>query len=266
MPERLCAQDLSVRRGTHFFLKNINITLHSGELCVLLGPNGSGKSTLLQALAGLLPVQGTLSAGGIPLRSLSPSARVRWVAYLPQAGGTPPHYRADAYVALGAYPHLGPFAMPDRATRTRAHRLVAQVLGEQTAGRCADCLSGGELRLLMLCRTQMTGASVLLCDEPTAGLDFCNRYRVYDRLQALTEEGAAVLCAEHDPTLAAAYATRIFLLGPDRALRCVERSAFSEELPSAIGALYGMRLDAVQAGRHFFFYPGGEERNSSPMD
>ncbi len=154
---------------------------------VLLGLSGEGKTTLLQALAGLLPAEGT------PFGGLPPQRRP--IGYLPQGFGLFPHLRAWQNVA---YP------LPrGRDRRARALSLLARFGIAALAERRPDALSGGQQQRVALARALARSPELLLLDEPTSALDAATRDAVLGELAGdLRRLGVPSLAVTHDPHVA----------------------------------------------------------------
>jgi iron complex transport system ATP-binding protein len=202
-------------------LDGVSLTLRPGETVALCGPNGAGKSTLIAALAGdLAPDTGAVLIGGEPVRALGAKALARRRAVLEQAPEIAAPFAVAELVALGA--EVAPRRVADIGP------LVAQAMAEagvaHLAGRPADRLSGGERARAHLARALAQvaagrlsgGGDALLLDEPTASLDLAHQIAVMRGARRAAAEGAAVLAALHDLTLAAAFADRVALLAEGR--------------------------------------------------
>ncbi|MFQ5563536.1 MAG: ABC transporter ATP-binding protein [Parvularculaceae bacterium] len=193
-------------------LSEICFAAAGGEFIGLVGPNGAGKSTLLRAAAGLAPLAvGARFLGGAPHDDLSPVARARRLAYLPQARPIYWALPAGEIVALGrfAYGGFGRLSAEDNAAVARA---LKEAGAEAFRDRAAVSLSGGELARVHLARALAAEAPLLLADEPIAALDPAHQLSVMQVLKSRAQNGAAVIAALHDLTLAARYCTRIILL------------------------------------------------------
>jgi iron complex transport system ATP-binding protein len=199
----------------------VDLALEAGELLVVLGPNGSGKSTLLRLLAGLLrPDAGAALVGGEPAAGLSPRARARRLAVVPQALAALPDLPVEAFVLAGRYAHMGRWrgaSVQDRAAVREA--LVAADVDDLAARPLAD-LSGGQRQRVLVARALAQAASCLLVDEPTAALDLHHQLHVFGLLARLAQAGRAVLVVTHDVNLASQHAARVALLHAGR-LRAV---------------------------------------------
>lgn len=203
------ARDLAVGHGHHPVVEHIDIDLAAGDLLVLIGTNGSGKSTLLKTLAGLLhPLHGELSVLGA-----RPGTKPNEVAYLPQhpiSTHTLP-LRVQDVVAMGRYAGLGlvrPMRGNDRAAvRTAMTRTGA----DSVATAPIRDLSGGQQQRAHLAQVMAREATVLLLDEPTAGLDINGRRLVAEIIAEERAKGRTVVLATHELS-DAENATSVMLL------------------------------------------------------
>jgi ABC-type Mn2+/Zn2+ transport system ATPase subunit len=203
------SHDLAVGHGHRPVVEHINLDLAPGDLLVLIGTNGSGKSTLLKTLAGLLaPMHGELTVLGA-----KPGSQPNDVAYLPQhplSTHTLP-LRVQDVVAMGRYAGLGlirPMRNIDReAVRTAMARTGADAVAKETIRD----LSGGQQQRSHLAQVIAREATVLLLDEPTAGLDVNGRRRVAEIIAEERAKGCTVVLATHELSDADA-ATSVMLL------------------------------------------------------
>lgn len=221
-------------------LHGVSLVVGPGENVILLGPNGGGKTTLLRCAAGTLrPHAGCARLGGEPVERLSPRARARRVAVLPQQPARPEGLSVRELVLLGRFPWLawsGIYGREDHAAAERA--LVAADAG-CLAHRRVETLSGGEWRRALLARAlaQMDGVEtpLFLLDELTASLDPARAEEVFCLLGERRREGAALLQAAHDCNLAARHATRLVGFKAGRILfDGPVRAVFTEENLSAL--------------------------------
>lgn len=183
-------------------LRDVSLTLRPGEFTGLIGPNGAGKTTLLRAALGLLPATGESS-----LALLSPAARARQAAFLPQAREIAWDITVETLVALGRTPHRpGP---EDRAATARA---IAEMRLADLAQRRATNLSGGEQARALIARALAQETPFLLADEPIAGLDPAAQISTMELFARLAGEGRGIVAALHDLSLAARHCTRLIVL------------------------------------------------------
>lgn len=172
--------------------------LDERQLTVISGHSGSGKSTLLTMLAGILtPTAGHVRVEGTDLYSLRDEERSRLrnarIGLVPQ-GNT----------ALRALSVLDNVLLPsilyatDEAPAGRARELLDAVGLTDLADAKPTELSGGELRRMAIARALLMEPSIVLADEPTAGLDSANATAVLTLLRDAANAGAAVLVVSHE--------------------------------------------------------------------
>jgi ABC-type cobalamin/Fe3+-siderophores transport system ATPase subunit len=213
------ARDLVVERGRSTVLQGASLCLHEGEALALVGPNAAGKSTLLRTMAGLLKAKaGVVSLRGKPFEAWKRDAWARAVALVAaEEDGAPTLAVADR-VALGRYPHRGPF----RPLTARDHEAVDHALAragiEHLARRPLGTLSAGERQLAALARGLAQEPEVLLLDEPASHLDIGHQLRLFAVLDEVRRRGVAVLAVVHDLQRAGAWAERMALLAEGRVI------------------------------------------------
>jgi putative ABC transport system ATP-binding protein len=195
-------------------LDGVDVRIAAAERIGLSGRSGSGKTTLLQVLGGLLlPSDGEVLLGGVPLSSLDATARgrarARSVAYVFQGANLLPTFTAFENVSFAE--HVTGVGDGDSA---------AELLGLVGLTRKLDALpaelSGGEAQRVAIARALAQQPNLLLCDEPTGQLDSDTGSRVLDLIDALHARlGFALVIATHDPAVAA-RAERIVTLEDGR--------------------------------------------------
>jgi len=203
----LTIDQLRVVYGSHSALDDVSLQVRPGEILGILGPNGAGKSTLLRAITGKLrPTSGQIFIAG---KALSPGK-----AYQHSIGFTPQF--------LGLYRHLTGrenlefFACCAGVSRQQVRARVSQALEEieltDKAHVRVDQLSGGMQRRLHLAATLVSHPSLLVLDEPTAGVDLGVRMSIHDLIRRRAEQGTAVVVVTHELDEAEALSHRVALL------------------------------------------------------
>jgi iron complex transport system ATP-binding protein len=245
--------DLWVRFGPVAAVRGLSLRVEAGEWTALIGPNGAGKTSALRALAGLVSYEGAVTVGGEDARALGRRALARLVAFVPQKPETPPELTVSEYVLLGRTPHISYFGGEGRRDRDAAARALRRLDLEDFAQRPLGSLSGGELQRTVLARALAQEAPVLLLDEPTTSLDLGRQQLVLELVDALREDGLAVLTTLHDLTLAGQYADRLLLL--DRG-EVVADGAAAEVLSAPnVAAHYGARVRVLEQDGSVFVVP-----------
>jgi iron complex transport system ATP-binding protein len=213
----LQAFGLSVRRAGREVLSAIDLRLDAGEALALVGPNAAGKSTLVRALAGLLPpAGGRVLLRGRPLRDWPRDALARSVALVASEEEGPDSLSVADRVALGRYPHRGPFRAFTAEDQAAVARALARAGIAGLAGRPLGRLSAGERQLAALARGLAQEPQVLLLDEPGAHLDIGHLLRFFQVLDEARASGVAVIAVIHDLQRAASWAGRMVLIAQGR--------------------------------------------------
>ena len=196
-------------------LEEINLTLASGELLVVLGPSGCGKTTLLNLIAGFVPYQrGTIQLEGKKVEG--PGAE-RGVVF--QNEGLLPWRNVQENVAFGLQ-----LAGVNREQRLETARQMLKKVGlEGAEKRFIWQLSGGQRQRVGIARALAANPQLLLLDEPFGALDAFTREQMQTLLLRLWQEtGKQVLLITHDIEEAGFMATELVLLSPGPG-RVVER-------------------------------------------
>ena len=207
------AEDISVKLGETQALDSVSFQAEPGEIVGLIGPNGAGKSTLLRVLAGLTrPDQGSVKLGDTQLQRMKAAERARRIAYMPQHDANHA-FTALETVLMGRYPHLGRFELEGRRDRKMALTAMERTDTVRFENRQLDRLSGGERQRVVLARSLVQKASVILLDEPSSSLDLRYRLSIMETLkQEIELRQVAVVVALHDVFLAGRYCDRLALM------------------------------------------------------
>ena len=219
----LVASNLQFARGGQRILRDLSLSVPSGELVAVSGPNGAGKSTLMQMLSGAsVPDSGMISLDGLPLKRWSRRAVARRRAVLPQASTLGFPFRVLDVVLLGRSPHRGRTGREEDLLVAEAAMRETAIL--QLADRIYTTLSGGERQRVQLARVlaqiwptrkpaeEGQEGRYLLLDEPTNNLDLAHQHAILEIARRMAGHGIGVLAILHDLNLAARYADRIAVL------------------------------------------------------
>jgi ABC-type cobalamin/Fe3+-siderophores transport system ATPase subunit len=216
-PALLEAREAVVSRGAREVLHGVSLALRAGQAVALVGPNAAGKSTLVRTLAGLQsPDRGDVLLEGRPLASCGREAVARAVALVAPDEDRPPALTVRQRVALGRYPHRGPFRPLTPQDEAAVDRALEQTGIGALAHRRLGTLSAGERQLAALARGLAQEPRVLLLDEPGAHLDIGHVLALFRVLDGVRACGVAVLAVVHDLPRAAAWAPRMALLAAGR--------------------------------------------------
>jgi iron complex transport system ATP-binding protein len=202
-------------------LRELDLTIGSGEVVALIGPNGSGKTTLLRALGRLLrPRTGVVLLDGRPLAEWPTRALARDLALLPQGPTLTNDLSVEELVWMGRSPHQGLLGLPSAADREAVAWAMRETGVKDLAARAVSSLSGGERQRAWLAMALAQQPRVLLLDEPTTFLDMAHQLEVLDLVHYLNRaHGLTVVLVLHDLNQAARYADRVVVLR-DGAVYC----------------------------------------------
>jgi putative ABC transport system ATP-binding protein len=194
-------------------LSGITLTIRDGEMVAVMGPSGSGKSTLLNLMGGLdVPTSGSVFVAGKDLAKESEKNRSLFrrstVSYVFQAYHLMPTLTASRNVALPL--HLA--GMSRRDAEDKAAAAIRAVGLAERAGHLPDELSGGERQRVAIARALVTGAPLLLADEPTGNLDSARGKEILALLASIhRERNVTLVMVTHDPDAASICERRIEL-------------------------------------------------------
>jgi branched-chain amino acid transport system ATP-binding protein len=193
-------------------LKGVNLTLQQGELVGIIGPNGAGTSTLVKAIFGLLQVRsGSVSFRGDDITGLPTHDLVsRGMGYVPQRANVFPSLSVEDNLRMGLY--LNMTAWPERFEAiTTMFPLIKQRRHQK-----AKFLSGGERQMVAFGRALMTEPSVLLLDEPSAGLSPIIQDQVFGKIREIATSGVSVVLVEQNARHCLGIADRGYVLDQGR--------------------------------------------------
>ena len=193
-------------------IEDVSLEIQRGKMTALLGPNGAGKSTLLQLLLGTLaPTRGDVYFDDRHVAEWTRRELALAIGVVPQ-GETEPLFTVREIVAMGRYPHIGPWQRERADDVAAIERAMARCSVTDIADRWLATLSGGERQRVRLARAIAQEPAALVLDEPTSSLDIRHEMTTFAILRALRDEGATIVVATHNLNLAARYADELVLL------------------------------------------------------
>ena len=210
----LSCSDLSFSYNKKPLLENISLEFKAGQFVGLIGANGAGKSTLLQLFLGLIKQQsGSISLNGSDIHSQKRRDIAKQLAFVPQSIELPYAFSAQALVAMGRNPYLGPFELETEKDKQLIREAMLKTDIGHLKDRLVSTLSGGEKQRVIIARALAQQAATILLDEPIASLDICHQIETLQLIQSLTQAGKLAITALHDLNLAARYCDRLILIG-----------------------------------------------------
>lgn len=225
MTNALVVEHLRVRFGTLEVLKDLSFSVEKGTCLAIIGPNGAGKTVLFQSLIGSIPSEGT----------------IRWdrdtrIGYVPQKLDLErdiPITGLDFMRARASLSHTGGAAI--------GHILELVGISEETSKVPIGALSGGQFQRLLIAFALLGDPSVLMLDEPTAGVDEPGQKQLNELVRHLQlERGLTILFISHELSIVYQYAANVLCLGRSRACFGPPREILT---PDLLREIYGAPVD-----------------------
>ena len=212
----LVASGLVKSYGDRTVVNGMNVCCRCGEIVGLLGPNGAGKTTTFYMIVGLVkPNEGRVSFRGHDLTRLPVFMRARkGLGYLAQ--------EASIFRKLSVWNNvmaiLETLKMPRRQRKARCEELLATFDLMKVAKQPAYTLSGGERRKLEIARALVRKPSILMLDEPFAGVDPLSVNEIQDIVRRLASQGLGIIITDHNVRETLSVVDRAYLVYNGRLL------------------------------------------------
>ena len=202
-------------------IKEIEITLHKGEILSLIGPNGAGKSTVLKSIAGQLKLlDGTVYLGEENLSAMKVSDLAKKMSVLFTEKIRAELKTCRDVVATGRYPYTGWFGVLSKEDEQIVDEVMELIHITELSGQDFDRISDGQKQRVMLARAICQEPEILILDEPTSYLDIKYKLEFLSILQEMrVKKGLTVIMSLHELELAKIVSDRIICLKDEYVLR-----------------------------------------------
>lgn len=210
--ERISVRNLCVDYHGVVAVHDASLHLNAGTICALVGMNGAGKSTLFKALMGFVrPSAGTIRIDG---QSLRQARRSRAVAYVPQTESVDWNFPVNVYevVMMGRYGAMNILRIPRPADREAVQEALERVELWPLRHRQIGALSGGQRKRAFVARALAQGASVMLLDEPFAGVDIRTEKLMIELFQQFRRDGRTLMISTHDLSHVTTFCDQVVLI------------------------------------------------------
>ena len=194
----ILVEGVTVHYGEVLALDSASLNLGHARICGLVGMNGSGKSTLFKVIMGMIkPDAGRVLVNGAPP---SKARREGVIGYVPQSEDVDWQFPLSVkdVVMMGRYGHQGFTRRPSKADRAAVDEALERVELSEFAGRQIGQLSGGQKKRAFVARGIAQGATMMLLDEPFAGVDKRSEATITRLLRELAADGCTILISTHD--------------------------------------------------------------------
>jgi branched-chain amino acid transport system ATP-binding protein len=189
-------------------LNGCSLTANQGELIGIIGPNGAGKSTLLKAIFGQVNVRsGSISLNGEDITGLKANKLVeKGVAFVPQTNNVFPSLTIEENLEMGVFQNPKDFK--------ERYEFVVSLFPDldKRKAQKAGGLSGGERQMVAMGRALMVDPSVLLLDEPSAGLSPVRQDEAFLRVREVNQAGVTVIMVEQNARRCLQICDRAYVL------------------------------------------------------
>lgn len=232
--------DLSAGYGGPPVLSGLSLTIDQGELVCAVGPSGAGKSTLLRLLIGRARrYGGDVSVFDVPVRQGAPAQRIGFVPQMEASGDLNFPLSVEHAVLLGLAAGSRPVPWFSRDEKRRARQMLDRLGIGDLHRRALFELSGGQYQRMLLARALVSGAELLLLDEPTSGVDLRTRREILELLAELNADGLTVLLTTHDLNWVAAHLPRVLCLNKTLVADGSPTKVFTSEI---LESTYGAKM------------------------
>jgi branched-chain amino acid transport system ATP-binding protein len=225
-------------------LNGCSVVAYPGEMIGIIGPNGAGKSTLLKAMFGLVQVHsGSVTLHGDEITNLKANKLVEMgVGFVPQTNNVFPTLSIEENLRMGLFTR--PRKLNERLTATWDLFPVLHDRRNQRAG----ALSGGERQSLAMARALMMEPSVLLLDEPSAGLSPVRQDETFLRTRLINQTGVCVVMVEQNARRCLQICDRGYVLDQGRDAYTGTGKELAKD-PKVIELYLGTLAEDVEADR-----------------
>ncbi|MGA7931960.1 MAG: metal ABC transporter ATP-binding protein [Kovacikia sp.] len=193
-------------------LHSASLQLKAGTICGLVGMNGAGKSTLFKAMMGFVkPSSGRVLIHGLPIRRVQKS---NLVAYVPQSEEVDWNFPVNVHdvVMMGRYGYMNLLRIPRSSDKRAVRESLERVEMWEMADRQIGELSGGQKKRTFFARALAQQGTVLLLDEPFAGVDIKTEKMMIDLLMELRQAGHTILISTHDLASITTFCDQVVLI------------------------------------------------------
>ena len=204
----LSIENLSGGYGEADILHGISLEIDAGEIVVVIGPNGAGKSTAMKAVFGLLRLSGgSVHLAGEEITNMDPAEVVnKGVCYVPQTNNVFPTLTVHENLEMGAYIRKDDF----RPRLAEIYEMFPPLAEKKR--QAAGELSGGQRQMVAMGKALMLEPTLLMLDEPTAGLSPIYRNEIFQIVRQINDSGVPILMVEQNAKQSLAVASRGYVL------------------------------------------------------
>ena len=202
------ANNLSGGYGEVKVIENCNFNVNRGEIVSILGPNGAGKSSAMKAMLGMLKLEsGTVVSGEMDISNLNTQDRIKLgISFVPQVNNIFTELTVNENLEMGAFTSSDD--IKDKIEEMYDLFPAIKEKKYQFAGE----LSGGQRQQVAIARALMNNPSILMLDEPTAGVSPVVMQEIFEHIIQIKEKNIAILMVEQNANQALKISDRGYIL------------------------------------------------------
>lgn len=222
-------ENVTVAYNGKVALHSASLQLKSGTVCGLVGMNGAGKSTLFKAIMGFVkPVSGQILINGLPIRRVQKN---NLAAYVPQSEEVDWNFPVSVYdvVMMGRYGYMNLLRMPRSLDKQAVRESLERVEMWEMRDRQIGELSGGQKKRTFFARALAQQGTILLLDEPFAGVDIKTEKMMINLLMELSQAGHTILISTHDLASITTFCDQVILINRSILAYGATSEVFTEE-------------------------------------
>jgi zinc/manganese transport system ATP-binding protein len=232
--------------------ERLNLEIPREQFVGIVGPTGCGKTTLLKTILGALdPLVGTVRIMGNPVQKIIPGT----IGYVPQLETVDWNFpvTVEEVVIMGLYNRMGFLPWPSKEEKARVHQLVKDLGIDDCVHHHIRDLSGGQQQRTFLARALIGNPSLLILDEPTAGIDIKTQHDVLHLLGELNKNGVTIILTTHDLNAVAAHLPFVICFNKGVVAAGVPHKIFNSEV---LKRTYGADVIVIEHGEHLLMSHG----------
>lgn len=220
---------VSYQGSSYKAIEDISFTVQEGTITALIGPNGSGKTSIIRSILGLVEYQGDIKVFGKPVQKSS-----LLIGYVPQ------RFSFDLTFPVTVFEFVSMVLPKESRKKPLVEEALSYVEGSDLMDRKLSTLSGGQLQRILLARALVTKPSLLLLDEPEAGVDIGGEQTFYDLMEKLVkDEKITALIASHELDIVYSYAKQVVCVNKKMLCHGIPKEVLN---PNTFLELYGRDL------------------------
>ncbi len=236
-----------------FSLINTSFDIDESRIFSILGPNGSGKSTLLKIISKIYKnFYGEIKVLGNNINNYTFKQYAKLVHFIPQNQLSNFDFSVIDTIVTGINANLNFFDFPAKNDYLKAEQLLEKFKLIHLKDKSLKNISGGENQLVFFLRALISGAKILIFDEPTAFLDFKNQFIVLEAIKEISNQGKTIIISLHDPNHVSKISDKVMLLKNGQPFKIGEpRQVLNEE---NLSYLYDLKVKMINHSNSELFF------------